>query len=110
MAHGHRWVVDMDLEKFFDRVHHDVLLSRLARRSKDKRILTLIRRYVQAGMLREGLVSQRTAGTPQGGPWSPLFSNVLLDEGDKALERRGHRCSRYADDCAPRRREGVLMT
>jgi RNA-directed DNA polymerase len=96
---GHRWVVDMDLEKFFDRVNHDVLMSRLARRIKDKRILRLIRRYLQAGMMEDGLVSQRTEGTPQGGPLSPLLSNVLLDELDKELERRGHRFVRYADDC-----------
>jgi RNA-directed DNA polymerase len=99
VAVGHRWVVDMDLEKFFDRVNHDVLMSRMARRIKDKRILRLIRRYLQAGMTEGGLVSQRTEGTPQGGPLSPLLSNVLLDELDKELERRGHRFVRYADDC-----------
>jgi len=99
IAAGHRWVVDMDLEKFFDRVNHDVLMSRLARRVKDKRILRLIRRYLQAGMMVDGSVSQRTQGTPQGGPLSPLLSNVLLDELDKELERRGHRFVRYADDC-----------
>ena len=96
---GHRWVVDMDLEKFFDRVNHDVLMSRLARRIEDKRILRLIRRYLQAGMMADGVVSQRTEGTPQGGPLSPLLSNVLLDELDKELEKRGHRFVRYADDC-----------
>ena len=99
IATGHRWVVDLDLEKFFDRVNHDVLMSRLARRIEDKRILRLIRRYLQAGMMWDGLVSQRTEGTPQGGPLSPLLSNVLLDELDKELERRGHRFVRYADDC-----------
>jgi RNA-directed DNA polymerase len=99
IAAGHRWVVDMDLEKFFDRVNHDVLMSRLARRIKDKRILRLIRRFLQAGMMEDGLVSQRTQGTPQGGPLSPLLSNVLLDELDKELERRGHCFVRYADDC-----------
>ncbi len=99
IAAGHRWVVDIDLEKFFDRVNHDVLMSRLARRIKDKRILRLIRRYLQAGMMEGGSVSQRTQGTPQGGPMSPLLSNVLLDELDKELERRGHRFVRYADDC-----------
>jgi len=99
MAAGHRWVIDMDLEKFFDRVNHDVLMSRLARRIEDKRILRLIRRYLQAGMMEGGLVSPRTQGTPQGGPLSPLLSNVLLDELDKELERRGHRFVRYADDC-----------
>jgi RNA-directed DNA polymerase len=98
IAAGHRWVVDMDLEKFFDRVNHDVLMARLARRIEDRRILRLIRRYLQAGMMQDGLVSQRTEGTPQGGPLSPLLSNVLLDELDKELERRGHRFVRYADD------------
>lgn len=99
VAAGHRWVVDMDLEKFFDRVNHDILMSRLARRIKDKRILLLIRRFLQAGMMEGGLVSARTEGTPQGGPLSPLLSNILLDELDKELERRGHRFVRYADDC-----------
>jgi RNA-directed DNA polymerase len=99
VAAGHRWVVDMDLEKFFDRVNHDVLMSRLARRIEDKRILKLIRRFLQAGMMEGGLVSARTEGTPQGGPLSPLLSNILLDELDKELERRGHRFVRYADDC-----------
>ena len=98
IAAGHRWVVDMDLEKFFDRVNHDVLMSRLARRVKDVCILHLIRRYLTAGMMVDGLVSERTQGTPQGGPLSPLLSNVLLDEWDKELERRGHRFVRYADD------------
>lgn len=99
VAAGHRWVVDMDLEKFFDRVNHDILMSRLARRIEDKRILRLIRGYLQAGMMEDGLVSARTEGTPQGGPLSPLLSNILLDELDKELERRGHRFARYADDC-----------
>jgi RNA-directed DNA polymerase len=99
VAAGYRWVVDMDLEKFFDRVNHDVLMSRLARRIEDKRILRLIRRYLQAGMMAGGVVSPRSEGTPQGGPLSPLLSNVLLDELDKELEQRGHRFVRYADDC-----------
>ena len=99
MAAGYRWVVDMDLEKFFDRVNHDILMSRLARRIEDKRILRLIRRYLQAGMMEGGLVSPRVEGTPQGGPLSPLLSNILLDELDQELERRGHRFVRYADDC-----------
>jgi group II intron reverse transcriptase/maturase len=99
VAAGHRWVVDLDLEKFFDRVNHDILMSRLARRIKDKRILLLIRRYLQAGMMEGGLVSPRAEGTPQGGPLSPLLSNILLDELDQELERRGHRFVRYADDC-----------
>lgn len=96
---GQRWVVDLDLEKFFDRVNHDVLMSRLARRIEDKRILLLIRRFLQAGMMEGGVVSPRTEGTPQGSPLSPLLSNVLLDELDKELEQRGHRFVRYADDC-----------
>ena len=99
VSEGRRWVVDLDLEKFFDRVNHDVLMSRMARRVKDKRILRLIRRYLQAGMMEGGLVSQRREGTPQGGPLSPLLSNILLDELDKELERRGHKFCRYADDC-----------
>ena len=98
IAAGHRWVVDLDLEKFFDRVNHDILMSRVARRVKDKRVLLLIRRYLQAGMMEGGLVSPRREGTPQGGPLSPMLSNVLLDELDRELERRGHRFVRYADD------------
>jgi RNA-directed DNA polymerase len=96
---GRRWVVDIDLEKFFDRVNHDILMSRLARRIKDKRVLRLIRRYLQAGMMSNGLTTVRREGTPQGGPLSPLLSNILLDELDKELERRGHKFCRYADDC-----------
>lgn len=99
VAEGRRWVVDMDLEKFFDRVNHDILMSRLARRISDKRVLCLIRRYLQAGMMSGGVMSARAEGTPQGGPLSPLLSNVLLDELDKELERRGHKFCRYADDC-----------
>jgi RNA-directed DNA polymerase len=99
IAGGYDWVVDLDLEKFFDRVNHDILMSRLARRIKDKRLLRLIRRYLEAGMMRGGLVTARTEGTPQGGPLSPLLSNILLDELDQELEQRGHRFCRYADDC-----------
>jgi RNA-directed DNA polymerase len=89
----------MDLEKFFDRVNHDVLMARLARRVADKRVLLLLRRYLQAGIMEGGVVSPRSEGTPQGGPLSPLLSNVLLDDLDKELEQRGHRFVRYADDC-----------
>jgi len=99
MAKGKRWVVDMDLEKFFDEVHHDILMSRVARRIADKRMLRLIRRYLQAGIMTEGLITQPVKGTPQGGPLSPLLSNILLDDLDKELERRGHSFCRYADDC-----------
>jgi group II intron reverse transcriptase/maturase len=95
---GHRWVVDLDLAEFFDRVNHDVLMARVVRRVRDKRVLLLIRRFLQAGMMEGGLVSPRLEGTPQGGPLSPLLSNVLLDGLDKELERRGHRFVRYADD------------
>lgn len=96
---GKRWVVDMDLEKFFDRVDHDILMSRLARTIKDKRLLKLIRRYLEADMADAQGVIKRDKGMPQGGPLSPLLSNILLDELDKELERRGHSFCRYADDC-----------
>jgi group II intron reverse transcriptase/maturase len=96
---GRRWVVDVDLEKFFDRVNHDVLMGRLAKRLADKRLLGLIRRYLEAGILADGVVMARHEGTPQGGPLSPLLANVLLDDVDKELERRGHAFARYADDC-----------
>jgi RNA-directed DNA polymerase len=96
---GRRWVVDVDLEKFFDRVNHDILMDRLAKRVADKRVLGLIRSYLQAGILAHGVSIQRHEGTPQGGPLSPLLANVLLDEVDRELERRGHKFVRYADDC-----------
>jgi group II intron reverse transcriptase/maturase len=96
---GRRWVVDVDLEKFFDRVNHDVLMGRLEKRIEDVRVLGLIRRYLRAGMFAQGMVAERHEGTPQGGPLSPLLANVLLDEVDKELEARGHAFVRYADDC-----------
>jgi RNA-directed DNA polymerase len=99
VAQGKRWVVDMDLEKFFDRVNHDLLMSKLAAKIADARVLTLIRRYLEAGMMADGLMQPRTEGTPQGGPLSPLLSNVLLTDLDRELERRGHAFCRYADDC-----------
>ncbi len=99
VAQGRRWVVDMDLEKFFDRVNHDILMARVARKVKEKPVLTLIRRYLQSGVLVGGLVEARAEGTPQGGPLSPLLSNILLDDLDRELERRGHAFCRYADDC-----------
>jgi group II intron reverse transcriptase/maturase len=96
---GYRTVVDVDLEQFFDRVSHDILMDRLAKRIADKRVLRLIRRYLQAGIMAHGVHSERFEGTPQGGPLSPLLANVLLDEVDRELERRGHKFVRYADDC-----------
>ena len=98
VAAGHRWCVELDLEKFFDRVNHDVLMAYIERQIEDKRVLTLIRRYLEAGTMSGGLVSRRQEGTPQGGPLSPLLSNILLNEFDRELERRGHRFVRYADD------------
>ena len=96
---GKEWVVDIDLEKFFDKINHDRLMQRLSKGIGDKRLLRLIRAYLKAEMMSEGLTEQRTAGTPQGGPLSPLLSNIVLDELDKELEKRGHSFCRYADDC-----------
>jgi RNA-directed DNA polymerase len=104
VADGRTIVVDFDLEKFFDRVNHDVLMSRLTRRMADKRLLRIIHRFLQAGMMYRGVCVERYEGTPQGGPLSPLLSNLLLDDLDQELERRGHCFCRYADDCAPRTR------
>ncbi len=98
VAEGYGIVVDLDLEKFFDRVNHDILMARLARRIGDKRLLRIVRRFLEAGMMQEGVCVRRHEGTPQGGPLSPLLANLLLDELDKMLEARGHRFCRYADD------------
>jgi RNA-directed DNA polymerase len=112
---GYGFVVDVDLEKFFDHVNHDILMDRLAKRMADKRVLRLIRRYLQAGVLVHGVHGERFEGTPQGGPLSPLLANVLLDEVDRELERRGHKFVRHADDCnvyvrSQRAGERVLQT
>ncbi|ARN56317.1 group II intron reverse transcriptase/maturase [Sedimentisphaera salicampi] len=98
-AEGYRWVVDMDLEKFFDNVNHDILMNRISRRVQDKRVLGLIRRYLQSGIMVDGAVNILSKGTPQGSPLSPLLSNIMLDNLDKELEKRGHKFTRYADDC-----------
>src|SRR6266851_4932449 len=99
IAEGHGWCVDLDLEKFFDRVNHDKLMGQIAKRVEDKRLLKLIRAFLNAGVMENGLVSPSVEGTPQGGPLSPLLSNPVLDELDRELARRGHRYVRYADDC-----------
>src|ERR1700740_2717503 len=99
IAQGNGWVVDLDLEKFFDRVNHDKLMGQIAKRIEDKRLLKLIRAFLNAGVMENGLVSPSVEGTPQGGPLSPLLSNLVLDELDRCLERRGQRFVRYADDC-----------
>jgi RNA-directed DNA polymerase len=98
IAEGYSWVVDLDLEKFFDRVNHDKLMAQIAKRVEDKRLLKLIRTFLNAGVMENGLVSPSVEGTPQGGPLSPLLSNLVLDSLDRELERRGHRYVRYADD------------
>src|SRR5438128_2618836 len=98
IAAGYGWVIDLDLEKFFDRVNHDKLMGQIAKRVEDKRLLKLIRAFLNAGVMENGLVSPSVEGTPQGGPLSPLLSNLVLDELDRELERRGHRYVRYADD------------
>ncbi len=99
LKEGYRWVIDMDLEKFFDKVNHDRLMAILAKRISDKPLLKLIRKYLQAGVMINGVVSSTEQGTPQGGPLSPLLSNIVLDELDKELEKCGHKFVRYADDC-----------
>jgi RNA-directed DNA polymerase len=109
VSEGRVIVVDVDLEKFLDRVNHDILMARLARRVADKRLLRMVRRFREAGLRQDGVCVARHEGTPQGGPLSPLLANLLLDDLDKELERRGHRFCRYADDCAPRRRKGRLQ-
>ena len=96
---GYDWVVDVDLEKFFDRVNHDKLMARVARVVKDKRVLKLIRRYLESGVMVNGGVMEREEGTPQGGPLSPRLANIRLDDLDKELEQRGHTFVRYAEDC-----------
>src|SRR4029453_4017421 len=113
IAEGYGWVVDLDLEKFFDRVNHDKLMAKLAQRISDKRLLKLIRAFLRAGVMEGGLVGRGDEGTPQGGPLSPLLSNIVLDELDQELEQRGHRFVRYADDCniyvrTPRAGERVM--
>lgn len=112
ISEGNRYVVDMDLEKFFDRVNHDVLMARVARKVKDKRVLSLIRKYLEAGVMINGIAITSEEGTPQGGPLSPLLANIILDDLDKELEKRGHRFVRYADDCnvyVKSRRAGVRV-
>ena len=99
IAEGYEWCVDIDIEKFFDRVNHDMLVARVARVVKDKRVLKLIRAYLNSGVMVDGVVMETEEGTPQGGPLSPLLSNVMLDDLDRELEKRGHKFVRYADDC-----------
>ena len=96
---GYKWVVDMGLEKFFDKVNHDILIDRLSRRIEGKRVLDLIRKYLKSGIMLNGIIVSNEKGIPQGGPLSPLLSNIILDEVDKELERRGHKFCRFTDDC-----------
>ena len=112
MRKGYTVVVDLDLEKMFDQINHDALMGRVAKRIADKRVLKLIRAFLNAGVMENGLVSPTREGSPQGGPLSPLLSNIMLDDLDRELERRGHRFCRYADDGAPRRlgREAIVVT
>ena len=98
---GKDWLVDFDIEKFFDRVHHDILMRRIGKKIRDKRVLKLIGRYLRSGIMVEGVVIRQSKGTPQGGPLSPLLANIYLDPLDQELEKRGHCFVRYADDCAP---------
>jgi group II intron reverse transcriptase/maturase len=99
MNDGYKYVVDMDLEKFFDRVNHDILMSLIARKVSDGRVMGLIRKYLNAGLMKDGVTVKNEDGVPQGGPLSPLLSNIMLDVFDKELEKRGHKFCRYADDC-----------
>ena len=103
-------MVDLDLEKFFDRVNHDKLMAQIAQRVDDKRLLKLIRAFLNAGVMENGLLSPSVEGTPQGGPLSSLLSNIVLDQLDRELERRGHRYVRYADDCAPRAQKAERLS
>jgi RNA-directed DNA polymerase len=103
-------LVDLDLEKFFDRVNHDKLMAQIAQRVDDKRLLKLIRAFLNAGVMENGLLSPSVEGTPQGGPLSPLLSNIVLDQLDRELERRGHRYVRYADDRAPRAQKAERLS
>jgi RNA-directed DNA polymerase len=105
---GYRIAVDVDLRQFLDTVNHDVLMHLVAKRVNDKRVLGLIGKYLRAGVVKEGRLEKTRKGVPQGGPLSPLLANILLDELDKELEKRGHKFVRYADDCVPRRRTGSV--